>query len=107
MGEVLLYQIRRGPDTGYLGRDPTVGRERGAPPPAEPHHWVAGRSHIHEQTGCAAAGGELTLAPLGDFASLLAVLAADREGQRAQTLLGDFLAALEAVAVGVLLEADE
>ena len=52
----------------------------------------------------AAPGVELTLALLGDLPGLFAVLAADRERQRPQALLGDFLAALEAVAVVALLE---
>ena len=55
----------------------------------------------------AAPRGELTLALLGDLARLFAVLAADRERQRPQPLLGDFLAALEAVAVVALLEPRE
>src|SRR5262245_21643353 len=38
------------------------------------------------------------------LASLLAVLAANREGQRPQSLLVDLVAALEAVAVGALFE---
>ena len=47
---------------------------------------------------------ELTLPLLGDFPRFLAVLAADREGQRAKTLFGDFLAAVETVPVVAVLE---
>src|SRR5262245_27650755 len=47
------------------------------------------------------------LALLGVLARLLAVLAADRERQGPQALLGDLLAALEAVAVGPVLEPRE
>ena len=50
------------------------------------------------------AARQLTLALLGVLPGLFAVLAADREGQRAQPLLGDFLTAVEAVAVVALLE---
>ena len=45
------------------------------------------------------------LALLGVLARLFAVLAADGEGQRPEPLLGDLLAALEAVAVRALLRA--
>ena len=60
--------------------------------------------HVEEQRRCAAPRRQLALALLGVLARFLAVLAADRERQRAQALLGDFLAALEAVAVVALLE---
>src|SRR5262245_50083704 len=63
--------------------------------------------HVHEQAGRTAAGGELTLALLCDLAGLFTVLAAHREGQRSEPLLGDLLAALVAVAVAALLEAHE
>ena len=49
----------------------------------------------------------IALALLRDFARLFAVLAADRERQRAQPALGDFLAALEAVAERALFETAE
>src|SRR6185437_15498490 len=49
----------------------------------------------------------LTLTLLVGLARLFAFLAPDREGKRAQALLGNFLAALKAVAVGALLEPRE
>ena len=70
-----------------------------APPPAEPHDRTPGYLHVEEQRRGAATRRQLTLTLLGDLPRLFAVLAADREGQRAETLLGDFLAAFEAVAV--------
>src|SRR6266849_5939045 len=79
-----------------------------APPPAEPRKcWDAGLLHVHEQAAGATPRGELTLALLGDLAGLFAILAPHRERQRAQPLLGDLLAALEAVAIGALLQARE
>src|SRR5262245_45298742 len=69
--------------------------------------WVAGCLTVHEQAGRAAPRGKLTLPLLGDLAGLFAVLAPHREGQRAEPLLGDLLAALEAVAVRALLEPRE
>src|SRR5215467_11652125 len=54
-----------------------------------------------------APGRHLTLALFGILLGFLAVLAADGEGERLQSLLGDFLAAFEAVAVGSLLEASQ
>src|SRR4051795_6481683 len=61
--------------------------------------------HVDEQRGGAAALRHQAVALLLDLTRLFAVLAADRERQRAQALLTDFLTALEAVAVGALFEA--
>ena len=47
------------------------------------------------------------LALLGRFPRLFAILAANRERQRPQPRLGDFLAALEAVAVGAFVQPPE
>src|SRR5258706_1032224 len=66
--------------------------------------WDAGILHVREERRRAAPGRELTLALLGDLAGLLAVLAANRERQRAEPLLGDLFTAFEAVAVVALLE---
>ena len=73
---------------------------------------VAGRQsglalHVDEQRRRATALRHQTLALLRDLACLLAILAADGERQRAQTTLGDLLAALEAVPEGPFLEASE
>src|SRR5712671_2425821 len=72
-----------------------------------PNRWDAGCLHVQEQRTRAAPGVELTLALLGGFARLFAVLAANGEGERPQTLLGDFLATVEAVAVAALFETDQ
>src|SRR6516225_5641060 len=82
-----------------LYRTPFIGS------PRRPGPSLAG--HVHEKRGPTA-----TLLPdlfaLGRcFASLFAVLAADRERQRAQARLGDFLAAFETVAVNAFLETTE
>src|SRR5262252_3843392 len=63
--------------------------------------------HVEEETTRAAARRHLTLALLGDFTGLLALLAAHRKGERAETLLGDLIAALVAVAVAAMVEAGE
>src|SRR5438105_12327518 len=81
--------------------------EDGAPPPAEPRHWDAGCLHVEEQRGRAAARGHLALALLGVLLRFLAVLAADRERQRAETLLRNLLAAVVTIPVVALLEAGE
>src|SRR5690349_19556154 len=92
-----------GPRESCLGEKAApVGRNR-APPPAEPPRWDAGL-HVEEQRARAPTGRLLTLTALGVLTRLLAILAADGEGQRAETLLGDFLTAIEAVAVVALLE---
>src|SRR5712691_238360 len=67
----------------------------------------AGCLHVEEERGGAAPLRVLTLALLGDLLGLFAVLAAHRERQGPQTLLRDLFAALEAVAVGALLEAHQ
>jgi hypothetical protein len=64
----------------------------------------AGSLHVEEERRSTAAAGELTLALLGDLASLLAVLAAYSERERPQPLFSNFFAAFEAVAVIALLE---
>src|SRR5207249_6835245 len=70
---------------------------------------VVGRRilHIHEERRGAAARGVLPLALLRVLPGFFAILAANRERQRPQPLLADFLAAVEAVAVGAVLEARE
>src|SRR4051812_21206466 len=70
-----------------------------------PECWDAGLLHVHEQTAGAATRRKLTLALFGILPSLFAVLAAHCERQRLQPLFGDLLTALEAVAVGPLLQA--
>src|SRR5436190_12142366 len=93
----------------YRNRNPdwvAGGEGSRAPPPAEPVS-DAGILHVEEERRGAAALRVHPLPLLGDFARLFAVLAADGEGQGAQALLGDFLAAVEAVAVIALLEAAE
>src|SRR5438105_10394344 len=50
---------------------------------------------------------QLTLTLLDGFLGLFAVLTANRERQRPETLFSDFLGTLEAVAVRALLEAGE
>src|SRR5476651_2364889 len=72
-----------------------------------PNRWDAGRLYVHEERARAAPGIELTLTLLGGLARLLAVLAPDRERQRAKALFGDLLATVETVAVVPLLEADQ
>src|SRR5262245_12415352 len=61
--------------------------------------------HVEKQGSGAAPRRQLTLALLSDLTRFLAVLATDGEGQGPQPLLGDFLTAVEAVAVIALLEA--
>src|SRR4029079_17329691 len=78
-----------------------------APPPAEPHFGTPGKLHVEEQRRRAAPRRQLPLALLDNFFCLLAVLAADGEGQRAQTLFGDFFSALETVAVVALIHTRE
>src|SRR5712691_1622779 len=70
-------------------------------------HWTPGYLHVEEERCGAAALRHLALALFGDLPGLLAVLAAHREGQRAQPLLSDLFAAVEAVAVVALLEPRE
>src|SRR5215831_4957815 len=64
----------------------------------------AGSLHIEEERAGPATGRYLTLALFRVLLGLLAVLAADGKGKCLQTLLCDFLAALEAVAVSALLQ---
>src|SRR5262249_24199899 len=78
-----------------------------APPPAEPPGLGRRVLHVEEETARAAPRCHLALTLLGDLAGFLAVLAAHRERQRAQTLLANLLAAFVAVAVGALLGADD
>src|SRR4029079_9166140 len=61
--------------------------------------------HVDKEGRRTAPLSHQAVALLLDLARLLAVLAAHRERQRAQALLADFLAALEAVAVGALFQA--
>src|SRR5450759_5491019 len=63
--------------------------------------------HVDEERRRAAALCHQAITLLFDLARFLAVLAADREGQRAEPALADFLAALEAVPVGRLFEPPE
>src|SRR5207237_5996925 len=62
---------------------------------------------IEEERCRSAPGVQLTLTLLDGFLGLFAVLTADGERQRPQALLGDFVAALEAIAVGALLQAGQ
>src|SRR5215471_12916399 len=64
----------------------------------------AGSLHVEEERGGPATGRHLTLALFRNLPGFLAVLAADGKRKRLQTLLCDFLAALEAVAVRTLLQ---
>src|SRR2546426_9682903 len=64
----------------------------------------AGSLHVEEERRGAAALRHLALALFGDLPGLLTVLAAHGEGERAQPLLGDLFAAVEAVAVVALRE---
>ena len=59
---------------------------------------------VVEEAGRSAALRQRALALRRDFARLFAVLAADRERQRPQARLGDFVAALEAQAVTAVFE---
>src|SRR5688572_19070785 len=76
--------------------------------PARP--WrAAGRQailslHVDEQRRCAAALSDGALPLLRSFASFFAILAADRERQRAEPALGDLFPALEAVPEGALFQ---
>src|SRR5262249_15023933 len=63
--------------------------------------------HVEEEGRRAATGVLLALPLLRDLTLLLAVLAADGEGKRAQRVSGNLFAALVAVAVIALLEAGE
>src|SRR5580765_3995714 len=81
--------------------------EMGSATGGAPECWDAGLLHVHEERTGAAARRQLTLALLGGFPGLLTVLAPDREGQRTQALLRDFVATVETVAVAALLEAGE
>src|ERR1700674_5591790 len=65
----------------------------------------AGCLHVQEERGGASPVRELAFTLLGNLPRLLAVLAADRERQRAEPLFRDLFAALEAVAVLALLQA--
>src|SRR5581483_9245249 len=67
----------------------------------------AGCLHVEEQRRGAGTTLRLTFALLGRLARFFAVLAAHREGQRAQTLLGDLFAALVAEAVVAALETNQ
>src|SRR2546430_13593243 len=67
----------------------------------------AGLLHVEEERRPAAALRQQPLPLLGVLLGLLAVLAADGEGEGPEALLGDFLAAVEAVAVVALLEPGE
>ena len=60
--------------------------------------------HVEEQRARAALAREHPLALLGGFTRLFTILAPNREWQRAQARVGDFLAALEAIAVGSLVQ---
>jgi hypothetical protein len=61
--------------------------------------------HVEEESRRPTALRHDALALLGRFPRLFAVLAANRERQRPQARLGDLVAALEAIAVGALVEA--
>src|SRR4051812_48558393 len=79
-----------------------------APPPAEPRNFGSPASlDVEEQRRGAAPSGKLPLTVLGILAGLFAILAADRERQRAEALLANLFAAIEAVAVIALLEAEQ
>src|SRR6187431_186135 len=78
-----------------------------------PEHWELGRrasgrsrtasvGHVVEERRRATLLRGRPLTTLGCLARFLAVLAANRKGQRTQASLGDFVTALEAVAVGPL-----
>src|SRR3954463_8018801 len=62
---------------------------------------------IEEERCRSAPGMQLTLTLLDGFLGLFAVLTANGKGQRSQALFSNFLAALEAVAVGALLKTCE
>src|SRR5260221_8745270 len=82
-------------------------RDRAGPAPAEParrNAEVRRLVQVHQEAGRTSLR-HLTLASLRQFAGLLAVLAAHRKRQRAQSSLRDLVAALEAVAVRALFEA--
>src|SRR5438034_6299186 len=70
-------------------------------------HWTPGSLHIEEERRRPAALRQQPLPLLGVLLGLLAVLAPDGEGEGPEALLGDFLAAVEAVAVVALLEPRE
>src|SRR5215211_511374 len=102
-----------GPAAG--GCRPPVGPAKCSmpPPPRLPPSRAEARErsgdlalHVEEEGGGAAALQQ-ALALLGDFPGLFTVLAADGERERAKTLLGDFLAALEAVAEGAFIQPPE
>src|SRR5690349_18794887 len=87
------------------------GESNGAPPSRRSPFDAWGRrlltGHIEEERRGAAPGGLLPLALFGLLARLLAILAAHREWQRAQPLLGDLFAAFETVSVVAVLEPGE
>ena len=69
--------------------------------------WVAGCYMSKKSDEGTAARRHLALTLLGHFCALPRSLATDRERQRTKALLGNFLTALEAVAVIALLEAHQ
>src|SRR6185312_4132405 len=73
-------------------------------PPVESRMGGPSALHVDEERGRTPALLHLPLALLGHFAGFLTVLAPDREGKRTQSALADLFAALEAIAVGALLE---
>src|SRR5207237_9852677 len=91
------------------------GSSRSVMTGTDPRRGHAGRGsgvrrlirHVEEERGRPALAREHALALLGGLARLFAVLAANRERQRTQPRLGDFVAALEAVAVGPFLQTTE
>src|SRR6195256_5615377 len=75
----------------------------GLPPRRSPESLGTPVLHVEEE-GARSAARQLTLALLRVLPRLLAILATNREWQRAETLFGDLLAAVEAVAVVALLQ---
>src|SRR5436309_16108337 len=63
--------------------------------------------HVEEERRRTAPARERPLTLLGRLTRLFAILAADRERQRTQSRVGDFVAALETVAVGPLIQPTE
>src|SRR4051794_10461369 len=63
--------------------------------------------HVEEERARSPACLQLTFPLFGVLPRFFAVLAADRERQRPQSFLRNLLTAVEAVAVGALLEANE
>src|SRR5881397_3808778 len=64
----------------------------------------AGYLHVEKEGRRAAPLGQLPLALFGNLLRFLTILTPNRERQRAESLFGDFLAALEAVPVVAVLE---